>query len=246
MNAFFIGLQFLTRLKLVTQLEWTMEDFGHSVKYFPLVGAVIGLFMVLVYALLEGFLHLHLVMIILVAFEFLFTGGLHADGFMDTCDGLFSGRDRERKLEIMKDSRVGSNGVVGFVFLTLLKWQFLCYIPHEYIKEVLFFMPVLSRYTMSLSVKLYPYARPEGIGKAFAHYSPPSTVKVATAFAMIPLLWSPLLYGISLVWMVFLNRLMNTYMVKHLGGVTGDTYGFVAEVSELLLLFLLLIIIPLF
>lgn len=244
MNAFFIGLQFLTRLKLVTQTEWNMEDFGHSVKYFPIVGAVVGLFMVVLYLLLEGTLKVELIMAIMVVFEFLFTGGIHADGFMDTCDGLFSGRDRERKLEIMKDSRVGSNGVVGFVFLVLLKWQLLSNIPTDFIVPVLFIMPTLSRYTMSLSVKCYPYARPEGMGKAFAIYSPENTVLVATLFALLPLIWHPLLYGISSIWMLFLNRIMNRYMVKHLGGVTGDTYGFVCEVSEVLLLVLLCIILP--
>ena len=60
-----------------------------------------------------------------VAFWFYLTGGLHADGYMDTADGLFSGRSRERMLEILKDSRVGAGGVTAFVFLVLLKVAFL-------------------------------------------------------------------------------------------------------------------------
>ena len=81
-------------------------------------------------------------MLIIVVSEFLLTGGLHADGLMDTSDGLFSGRERERKLEIMKDSRVGSFGVVAFVFVTLLKWQLLAAIPTaEFIPMALIMMP---------------------------------------------------------------------------------------------------------
>ena len=117
------------------------------------------------YSLANSYIPVSLLMLMLVIFEFLFTGGLHADGFMDTCDGLFSGRDRERKLEIMKDSRVGSNGVVGFVFLTLLKWQLLVNLPIYVVPLVLVSMPLLSRYTMVISIQKFPYARPEGIGK---------------------------------------------------------------------------------
>ena len=160
MKSFFIGLQFLTRLKLVNQTEWDIHDFGKSVVTFPLVGLVIGAFMALIYWLLVPYIPITLLALLLVVFEFLFTGGLHADGFMDTCDGLFSGRDRERKLEIMKDSRVGSNGVVGFVFLTLLKWQLIAHVNPTILLQFLFFMPIISRYSLVLSIRLFHYARP--------------------------------------------------------------------------------------
>lgn len=243
MKAFFIGLQFLTRLRLVTQTEWKVEDFGKSVMYFPLVGAVIGLFLVLLYFLLHPYMNIQLLAAILVAGEFLFTGGLHADGFMDTCDGLFSGRDREKKLEIMKDSRVGSNGVVGFVFLTLLKWQLLASIPAAYMYPVLIAMPWLGRYSLVLSIRRFPYARKEGMGKAFAEYSPSNTFLGATILTCLPVIaWGSIYIGFTILSLVF-NHILNSYVTKHLGGVTGDTYGFVTELTELfcLLIFVLLI-----
>ena len=104
-------------------------------------------------------------MLILVIAEFLITGGLHADGLMDTSDGLFSGRERDRKLEIMKDSRIGSFGVVAFVFVTLLKWQLLTAIPTaEFIPMALIMMPLMSRWSLVLSIRSYPYAREQGDG----------------------------------------------------------------------------------
>lgn len=175
MKSFFIGLQFLTRLKLVNQTEWDIHDFGKSVVTFPLVGLVIGAFMALIYWLLVPYIPITLLALLLVVFEFLFTGGLHADGFMDTCDGLFSGRDRERKLEIMKDSRVGSNGVVGFVFLTLLKWQLIAHVNPTILLQFLFFMPIISRYSLVLSIRLFHYARPrdgEGFCRIFTKTNP--------------------------------------------------------------------------
>ena len=129
MTPFFIALQFLTRLKIVNQTEWTMEDFGKSVATFPYIGLIIGIFLTIIYFIFSQFLAPVPLMLIIVISEFLFTGGLHADGLMDTSDGLFSGREREKKLEIMKDSRIGSFGVVAFVFVTLLKSQLLTAIP---------------------------------------------------------------------------------------------------------------------
>lgn len=240
MRAFLIGLQFLTRLKLVNQTQWNMEDFGKSVMYFPIIGLIIGAFIALNYWILAPFTPIGLLAIWLVAFEFLFTGGLHADGFMDTCDGLFSGRDRERKLEIMKDSRVGSNGVVGFVFLTFLKWQLLVNIPADTMISVLLVMPLLSRYTMVLSLRLFPYARPEGMGKAFAECSPKYTLLVATILAVLPILVGSYLYALALGFMIGVNLIINSYVTKHLGGTTGDTYGFTCEISEVLFLVLVL------
>lgn len=243
MNAFFVGLQFLTRLKLVNQTEWNIEDFGKSVVYFPLVGAIIGVFLMAFWYALSFFLPITVVALGIVVLEFLFTGGLHADGYMDTCDGIFSGRDKERKLAIMKDSRVGSNGVVGFVFLVLLKWQLLATVPSQFIYELLFCMPLLSRYGLTLSIRLFPYARPEGMGKAFAVYSPKSTLWWATAFTLLPLVYGGWHYAVLMGIMIVVNLYLNHFIVKQIDGVTGDTYGFVIETSEVLFLVISLILI---
>ena len=181
MTPFFIALQFLTRLKIVNQTEWSMEDFGKSVATFPYIGLIIGIFLTIIYFIFSQFLAPMPLMLIIVISEFLFTGGLHADGLMDTSDGLFSGREREKKLEIMKDSRVGSFGVVAFIFVTLLKWQLLTAIPvPEFIPIILLMMPLMSRYTLILSIRSYPYARKSGMGQAFALYAPKHVITWST------------------------------------------------------------------
>ena len=115
------------------------------------MGLIIGLILAILYGVLSPFIPIMPLMLIIVVAEFLITGGLHADGLMDTSDGLFSGRERERKLEIMKDSRIGSFGVVAFVFVTLLKWQLLASIPSaEFIPMALIMMPLMSRWSMVL------------------------------------------------------------------------------------------------
>ncbi|WP_298606276.1 adenosylcobinamide-GDP ribazoletransferase [uncultured Veillonella sp.] len=281
MTPFFIALQFLTRLKIVNQIEWSMEDFGKSVATFPFVGLIIGIFLTLIYFIFSQFLSPMPLMLIIVISEFLFTGGLHADGLMDTSDGLFSGREREKKLEIMKDSRVGSFGVVAFVFIILLKWQLLAAIPTpEFIPIILVMMPLMSRYTLILSIRSYPYARKSGMGQAFAVYAPKHVITCSTisTFCMpiiiclllsllyaiglgitsilsIPFIpYSIALFGLayalvglmeinifSMIVSYIINRIINHYIVKQLGGTTGDTYGFVVEVTEVLLLLVYII-----
>ena len=106
MKAFFIGLQFLTRIHLVSQTVWTEEDFGKSVRYFPLVGAVLGMIYggtaFIMFNLLPHFgvfTPHYFGVAILLAMTVILTGGIHCDGFMDTVDGIFSGRPRDRMLE---------------------------------------------------------------------------------------------------------------------------------------------------
>ena len=282
MTPFFIALQFLTRLKIVNQTEWSVEDFGKSVVAFPYVGLIIGLILALLYGILSPFIPLVPLMLILVIAEFLITGGLHADGLMDTSDGLFSGRERERKLEIMKDSRIGSFGVVAFVFVTLLKWQLLTAIPTaEFIPMALIMMPLMSRWSLVLSIRSYPYAREQGMGAAFANLAPKhvityntlSTFFMPIVILLISVVLYTLLYGVysifsiadvgyvvglgvlvyatlgifqinivSMIITYIINRILNHYIVKQLGGTTGDTYGFVVEVTEVLLLLIYIII----
>lgn len=281
MTPFFIALQFLTRLKIVNQTEWSMEDFGKSVATFPYVGLIIGIFLTIIYFIFSQFLAPMPLMLIIVISEFLFTGGLHADGLMDTSDGLFSGREREKKLEIMKDSRVGSFGVVAFIFVTLLKWQLFTAIPvPEFIPIILLMMPLMSRYTLILSIRSYPYARKSGMGQAFALYSPKYVITWSTisTFCMpificlvLSLLYAVIwgitsllsipfipftiaIYGLayalvglieinifSMIMSYIINRILNHYIVKQLGGTTGDTYGFVVELTEILLLLIYII-----
>jgi len=254
MTPFFIALQFLTRLKIVNQTEWSVEDFGKSVVAFPYVGLIIGLILAILYGVLSPFIPIMPLMLIIVVAEFLITGGLHADGLMDTSDGLFSGRERERKLEIMKDSRIGSFGVVAFVFVTLLKWQLLASIPSaEFIPMALIMMPLMSRWSMVFSIRSYPYAREQGMGAAFANLAPKHVITYNTISTFfMPILLVGYLVGlgvlvyatigifqiniVSMIITYIINRLLNRYIVKALGGTTGDTYGFVVEVTEVLLI----------
>ena len=244
MKAFLIGLQFLTRIHLVKQTVWTEEDFGKSVRYFPLVGLVLGLVYLagaIVVAVLPEYLGWqfpeHLRAAILVILPILATGGIHCDGFMDTVDGIFSGRDRERMLEIMKDSCSGSFGVAAFGILLLLQYSVVLDMDTDTMLEALLVMPIIGRLMMTMVICLCPYARPEGIGKAFAKYAGRKTCSLVVLYTSALLIilcdWQAVLAMMAA--MVFTYFFAN-YVVKKLGGVTGDVYGAVCILAELVVL----------
>lgn len=239
MKAFFVGLQFLTRLSFVKQSVWTAADFGRSVKFFPLVGAVLGSIYALSAYVLLVFLpsyHVelpkHFVSVIFLALPMLLTGGLHCDGFMDTMDGVFSGRSRERMLEIMKDSRVGANGVMAFVLYALSEWAILLDFNSVHIVVALFIMPIIGRLCMVMGIICFPYARPEGMGKAFADYANRRSLLFAffsTCMLVVP--WG-IFAIISMISAICFAFCLAKYINHLLGGLTGDVYGAITELSE--------------
>jgi adenosylcobinamide-GDP ribazoletransferase len=250
MNNFITGLQFLTRIHIAKQSEWSPESFGQSVKYFPLIGAILGIILVLINQLLVKYLPYigislspHILAIVLIISNVLLTGGLTCDGFMDTMDGIFSGRSKDRMLEIMKDSRIGANGVMSFVLLTILKWSLLMDIPSQGLPTALFVMPVLGRFAMVIGITVFPYARPDGIGKAFAQYADKYTLRTASILTLLFIIPLGKQAIISIIVGIIVAICFSNYVKKQIGGLTGDIYGAITEISEIvvLLVFILLV-----
>ncbi|TWH48343.1 adenosylcobinamide-GDP ribazoletransferase [Sporomusa sp. KB1] len=241
MKDFFTGLQFLTRIRLVEQHDWSPDSFGRSVKYFTLIGAIIGLILAGLNYVLSQFLPSHVLAAVIIITEIVLTGGLHCDGFMDTADGVFSGRSRERMLEIMKDSRVGANGVVAFGLLLLLKYSLIIDMTPTMLFAALIAMPVAGRMVMVISITSFSYARPEGMGKAFAQYAGRATLGIAAVVAIAVVAALGIRASISAGGAVVAGILTARYLATVLGGLTGDTYGAVTELTELAVLLLFVI-----
>lgn len=247
MNNFITGLQFLTRIHIANQSEWSPESFGRSVKYFPFIGAILGIILVFINQLLTDyfpyigiFLPPHILAILLMISNVLLTGGLTCDGFMDTMDGIFSGRSKERMLEIMKDSRIGANGVMAFVLLAILKWSLIMDIPPQGLSTALFIMPVLGRFAMVVGITLFPYARPDGIGKAFAQYANKYTLYIASILTLLFVIPLGKQAIISLITATIVTFSFSSHVKKRIGGLTGDIYGAVTELSEIAVLLVFL------
>lgn len=227
------ALEFLTRIKFSSAREWSPEGFSRSVLWFPLIGLLAGAILARVnYVLVQLATPVFLRSILLLLGEFLILGVLMYDGFMDTCDGVFSARDRARMLEIMKDSHVGANGVLGAVLLLLTKFALYASLPAEILTLALVMAFLFTRSMMVFFIICYPYARNSGIGKMFKDYAKgwywlPGlvlTCLVAFYFGMVYLL----AVGVGFV---LLNGVAQ-FLKNQLGGLTGDTYGFLTEVGE--------------
>lgn len=242
MKSFLVGLQFLTRLHFATQTEWKDEDFGKSVSWFPVIGWIIGLLLCGIFFLLKPFKIPILTGFILVVSELIVTGALLLDGLMDSSDGLFSGRSRERCLEIMKDSHVGAFGVLSALMIILVKTFALASVDTA-LYPILFAMPTIGRLNLVISICEYPYARSYGIGKSFAAYRSKNSVLYAFAGAALPAFYFGFHYIILLGAAVLFGLYLNSWIVEKIGGTTGDTYGFVTEVTEALLSLLFVILV---
>ena len=245
MNEFFIGLQFLTRISIVKQTVWTEESFGKSVKYFPAVGAVLGICYAVTIFILSYVTNCELP-IFTGAFVFVLnvflTGGIHCDGLMDSADGLFSGRGKDKMLEIMKDSRAGAFGVVALVTVAALQISAaieLCKISAVFLCLTLYVSPIIGRLAMVLAISIFPYARPEGLGKAFSKYATPKIFLIAlveTILFLLPLYFfeEQIFYTaiIALLTAIIFALYFGKYVTEKLGGLTGDIYGAVEFLSE--------------
>lgn len=231
MKTIWLVLSFFTRLP-VPRVEYTDERYARGVKLVPFVGYVTG-------AIFYGVSFLHLIFdptvtaLFLVVAYILVTGGLHLDGFADTCDGVFSGRSKERILEIMRDSRVGSYGVLAMVFFAAFYLVFFPRIP--YIALLLF--PVVGKSAPVISSCMSDYVRPEGLGKVFCDQCGKVELCSAIAAPVIGALlinpWYLIPAGAGL-----LSVAACTWGLKRkIGGSTGDTLGMVCEVSQMVYVF---------
>ncbi|HIE30753.1 TPA: adenosylcobinamide-GDP ribazoletransferase [Candidatus Poribacteria bacterium] len=236
MRKFLVALTFLTRLPAPIPANVTPEEMGKSSAFFPLVGLILGGILVGLNWLIGHIWESAFVInaILLVSLIGL-TGGLHLDGLMDTCDGIFSGRPKERMLEIMKDSSVGAFGILGAISVLLLKLAFLNEVDDTQKWQALVLTPVFGRWSMSFALVAFPYARQEGMGSTFADFASVksliwASVLLVIAFVVI-LRWR---VGFIMSPLVLLTYVLAWRISAKLDGLTGDTYGAICEFMEMI------------
>lgn len=237
--GFLAALQFLTVIPSPLRREATPRQIGRSLVYFPIIGLAIGGGLYGLDRLLALALPSALVNILLLVALVLITGANHLDGFIDTCDGMAAGRSPEERLEIMRDRRAGSFGVVGACCLLLVKYVSLLFLPGPCRMAGLLLMPVLSRWAMVYSIFAYPYARKAGMGQIFKEGASWQRLTIATLIALAISVALMKLLGLALmagIWLILVA--MAIFLRRRLGGLTGDTYGAINEVIEVFVLIL--------
>ena len=211
--------------------------------WFPIVGLLLGVILVAadllmhwgyplftdVYRPFPPLLSAAVLAVLLVAL----TRALHLDGFMDCCDALLGGFDRERRLEILRDSHVGAFAVTGVVSLLLIKVAAIMALPPSGRMWALLVFPCLSRWGMLLLLELFPYARGQGIGVPFQPQGSRRQLLAGLAVAIIATIALTGLGGLALLAAATAVALgLGAWASKLLGGVTGDVYGAANEAAE--------------
>src|SRR2546421_1957215 len=191
-------------------------------EYFPLVGLLLALLLWLLVLVFAPLVPQLVLAALLVAALVILTGGLHLDGLMDSCDGLFGGSTRERKLEIMHDSRVGSFGVLGAACLLLLKFALFASLKSHNLPFALMMALPSARWAMVLALRVFPSARTTGLGAAFHRSITTKRLLVTGIISLSIVLVAGQLLGL-IVWMTVTvtSLLLGLWVTRSIGGLTG-------------------------
>lgn len=240
-NKIMLAVQFLTIIPAPATMV-RKEEYHKIMGWFPVVGLLVGLLSATVYWVSSMILPSAISLILVLIAQFMLTGGLHHDGLADTFDGCMSGRDLKRKLDIMKDSRLGTHGAVILLFIITLKLASLMLLPDDTRVGVIMLTPVIGRFALVLGAWRSIYARQEGLGNLFIGVV--KTKEIVTAFLLLLLCF--LLYPAAYlsVPIVFAGVILFKIMIeKTLKGMTGDTLGAINELTESLFMVVMLLLI---
>ena len=232
MSSIVAAFQFLTISPTLIKRIFTAQEMGRAVGWFPLVGVVLGLLLYGINNMAQLIFPVSVSAAITLFAWVIFTRAFHLDGLMDTCDGLFGGFTAERRLEIMKDSRMGAFGVAGGVLILLTQYAALSASTNLFAALIL--ATTLGRWSSPLVIYWFPYAREDGLGIEMKRNVGWREVLLATSITGITA-W--LVYG----WLGFLfmvaaaaiGFLVAVYAMRLLPGLTGDIYGTVTTLVEM-------------
>jgi adenosylcobinamide-GDP ribazoletransferase len=243
--------QFLTRLPIPVLRDFDPSSLSRSVRYFPLIGILVGLINVGVWWLSSLRLPAGVSIGLMLAASAVVTGALHEDGFADACDGFGGGATPDRVLAIMKDSRIGAYGAIGLVLLLGLKWAALAALPVALLPLVVIAAHSMSRWCAVGLIWRLTYVRDdaESKSKPFAGRLSGSAWALSgvigiAGFASVVFAWTrssggPYIsalgaaLGGGAVAASLAALLAVTYFRRRIGGYTGDCLGAVQQLAEL-------------
>jgi adenosylcobinamide-GDP ribazoletransferase len=234
MRSLLVALQMMTRVPVRLADAPSARDHGWAAAWFPLVGAGVGAFAAGAYWLLVRAHLPSLAPWAALAAAVAVTGAFHEDGLADSADGIFGGRDRDKRLAIMRDPRVGSYGVVALVLVLGAQVAAVGALPPSAAWRVLVAAHALGR-AAALPLTLMPYARAEGgLGQSVAQRVPALALALAlaTGFGTLALFRWPLALVAAGAAVVVMLACAWRFQ-RDLGGITGDTLGAVVKLVEL-------------
>lgn len=225
---------FYTRLPMPSIRQYTKEEMADSAKYLPVVGITIGFIAAATYWLAIQLLPVSISAIISIIATIIATGAFHEDGFADVCDAFGGGWDKQRILDIMKDSRMGAYGAIGICMLLLTKYSAVREIDRSTIPYALIAAHVISRWAAVWFMYSHSYARTDATSKTSEVAQPMSAVSFITATAITAAVMAsmPVCIIIAAAIVPVTKIVFARYINKWIGGYTGDTLGATQQLTE--------------
>ena len=241
LNDFLLFFQFFTRIPINKNLICEKENFRRGSIFFPVVGLFIGIVQWLVYYMLIKVLPVNITAVFVVILPIVITGGLHVDGLGDTCDGFFSFKGgKDKIIEVMKDSRVGTYASIAIVFDMLARYVAVFTIIEMKLPLILIATPIIARFTVVFLSFIGKNAKEKGSGNIFIGNIDMKRL-VITAFMTIVL--GTLIIGfdksaILIASALLLTFFFNKFCESKITGLTGDSLGANNELVEILTMIL--------
>lgn len=231
-----VAVMFLTRLPVRSSAPWKDDDLASSVTMFPIVGALVGLLSAGVYALsvaigLPPFLSASIAFSALIAL----TGALHEDGLADIADGFGGGKTKDDKLRIMRDSRLGSYGVLALGLSLLLRIGALTALAHPSIAAAaLIVTGATSRAAMPIAMTIMSQARREGLASMAGRPHGGRAGSAAMIAMLIAFFCLPFSHAFAVVIVAGLGAYVFLWLAQsQIGGITGDVLGALQQIVEI-------------
>ncbi|EUC69000.1 cobalamin 5-phosphate synthase [Alcanivorax sp. 97CO-5] len=236
-QAFWLAVGFLTRIPMLVRIDYSQTLMNRSSVYFPLVGLLLGALYAGLFVLLDAFWATGICVALILVFHLWITGAFHEDGLADSVDALGGGYTVARRLEIMKDSRIGTYGTVALIMALGLKGLLLAEAKTVWLALLL--SPVVSRLTPLWLMRFLPYVTDPNTSKSKPVAEGFSTQRlcVATALTVVVAALAGAVIP-ALLSVVVVALLWGGYLWRHLRGYTGDTLGASVVLCELVFLLL--------
>lgn len=231
-TGFLVLISFFTRIPVGKRIVYSEETFKKSLHLYSLMGAVIGIILFAV-SYISNVFEINLVKGLILTLSYvIITGGIHLDGAADSTDGLFSGRTGDRIFEIMSDSHIGAFGVLCLIFIVMSQLILFSYID----MFACFLMPIVGRSSVIIGSWNKKYAKKSrGMGTAFIESINTKVVLSNFLILTIACILAPnriVLFVSSLVTLLS-AILISKWIENKIGGMTGDTCGFITEITQI-------------
>ena len=241
LNLFYLALSFFTRLPVPKTMHYSEALLNKANRFFSLVGLVTGLLLALSYVCFSTFLPANIAILLTMTISLLLTGAFHEDGLADMADGIGGAFTIEKRLTIMKDSRIGTYGAVTLVMALSLKFTLLVNLAEQdsnHLLLAIILAEVLSRAVAGSLISSMPYVSDieQSKSKPLAQAQSSSELTILLLIGLAPLIFysSEVIFSLLIVLVLF-RWLFKQWLMARIGGFTGDCLGAGQQLSELLI-----------